>query len=192
MGHQARRLREHHRQRPSHRNAYFSPTGPPIPFSGSRLKRPPPRVSASAFPDDAPWDDRQQLCPGQEHIVPVHKVSCTFLPSPKSYRSDDFENTYSPGPMLDQSSPRLRAWNQFTDPNNTTVFIGGLSGYVTKDELRSFFQGFGEITYVKTRPGEDELVEWMMRSIEGNPPWCCGRYNLYLFDTYSVPFACVI
>ncbi|TPX13540.1 uncharacterized protein E0L32_006011 [Thyridium curvatum] len=36
--------------------------------------------------------------------------------------------------------------NQFTDPNNTTVFVGGLSGYVTEDELRSFFQGFREIT----------------------------------------------
>ena len=33
------------------------------------LEAPPPRVSASAFPDDAPWDDRQQLCPGQEHIT---------------------------------------------------------------------------------------------------------------------------
>jgi RNA recognition motif-containing protein len=44
--------------------------------------------------------------------------------------------------------------NQFTDPNNTTVFGGGLSGYVTEDELRSFFQGFGEITYVKIPPGK--------------------------------------
>jgi hypothetical protein len=44
--------------------------------------------------------------------------------------------------------------NQFTDPNNTTVFVGGLSGYVTEDELRSFFQGFGEITYVKIPPGQ--------------------------------------
>ncbi len=46
------------------------------------------------------------------------------------------------------------AMNQFTDPNNTTVFVGGLSGYVTEDELRSFFQGFGEITYVKIPPGK--------------------------------------
>lgn len=44
--------------------------------------------------------------------------------------------------------------NQFTDPNNTTVFVGGLSGYVTEDELRSFFQGFGDITYVKIPPGK--------------------------------------
>ena len=31
--------------------------------------------------------------------------------------------------------------NQFTDPNNTTVFVGSLSGYVIEDELRSSFGG---------------------------------------------------
>ncbi|KAK4221463.1 hypothetical protein QBC38DRAFT_492009 [Podospora fimiseda] len=50
--------------------------------------------------------------------------------------------------------------NQFKDPSNTTVFVDGLSGSVTGDELRSFFQSFREITYVKilrsaTAPGED-------------------------------------
>ncbi|KAL3954132.1 hypothetical protein ACCO45_012088 [Purpureocillium lilacinum] len=71
------------------------------------------------------------------------------------------------GPMMGGGMPQQQMWggmggfspyggynpatqmNQFTDPNNTTVFVGGLSGYVTEDELRSFFQGFGEITYVK-------------------------------------------
>lgn len=46
------------------------------------------------------------------------------------------------------------AMNQFNVLNNTTVLVGGLSGYVTEDELRSFFQGFGEITYVKAPPGK--------------------------------------
>lgn len=54
-------------------------------------------------------------------------------------------------PMSYYGTPPM---NQFTDPNNTTVFVGGLSGYVTEDELRSFFQGFGEITYVKIPPGK--------------------------------------
>lgn len=45
-------------------------------------------------------------------------------------------------------------WSQFTDPANTTVFVGGLSGYVTEDELRSFFQGFGEIDVVEIPPGK--------------------------------------
>jgi RNA recognition motif-containing protein len=61
---------------------------------------------------------------------------------------------YSMGapPMNYYATPQ--PMNQFTDPNNTTVFVGGLSGYVTEDELRSFFQGFGEITYVKIPPGK--------------------------------------
>ena len=57
---------------------------------------------------------------------------------------------YPPMGYTNQAQPM----NQFTDPNNTTVFVGGLSGYVTEDELRSFFQGFGEITYVKIPPGK--------------------------------------
>lgn len=59
-----------------------------------------------------------------------------------------------PGPMPAYYGGQPQPMNQFTDPNNTTVFVGGLSGYVTEDELRSFFQGFGEITYVKIPPGK--------------------------------------
>ncbi|KAJ3071864.1 hypothetical protein HK102_006355 [Quaeritorhiza haematococci] len=47
-----------------------------------------------------------------------------------------------------------QAYNQFTDPNNTTVFVGGLNSGVHEDELRSYFQPFGEITYVKIPPGK--------------------------------------
>ena len=63
---------------------------------------------------------------------------------------------YSMGapPMSYYGGAAPQPMNQFTDPNNTTVFVGGLSGYVTEDELRSFFQGFGEITYVKIPPGK--------------------------------------
>lgn len=57
-------------------------------------------------------------------------------------------------PMYPYGGAAPQPMNQFTDPNNTTVFVGGLSGYVTEDELRSFFQGFGEITYVKIPPGK--------------------------------------
>ncbi|KAG0197750.1 hypothetical protein BGX28_008728 [Mortierella sp. GBA30] len=44
--------------------------------------------------------------------------------------------------------------NQFTDPNNTTVFVGGLSGVAHEDELRSVFAAYGDITYVKIPPGK--------------------------------------
>ncbi|KAF3160352.1 hypothetical protein TWF788_003185 [Orbilia oligospora] len=61
---------------------------------------------------------------------------------------------------ISTATPKNKSGNQgmmqqgMGDPNNTTVFVGGLSGYVTEDELRSFFQGFGEITYVKIPPGK--------------------------------------
>lgn len=50
-----------------------------------------------------------------------------------------------------QQQPML---NQFNDPNNTTVFVGGLSGVTHEDELRQYFAPFGEITYVKIPPGK--------------------------------------
>lgn len=50
-----------------------------------------------------------------------------------------------------QQQPPLTS---FTDPNNTTVFIGGLSGRVTEDDLRAFFQPFGTIVYVKIPAGK--------------------------------------
>lgn len=40
------------------------------------------------------------------------------------------------------------------DPNNTTVFVGGLSSLISEDTLKTFFVPFGEITYVKIPPGK--------------------------------------
>ncbi|TPX31813.1 hypothetical protein SmJEL517_g04940 [Synchytrium microbalum] len=45
-------------------------------------------------------------------------------------------------------------YNQYTDPNNTTVFVGGLSQGITEDDLRTYFGPFGEITYTKIPPGK--------------------------------------
>lgn len=39
--------------------------------------------------------------------------------------------------------------SQYLDPNNTTVFVGGLSNGVLEQQLRLFFQPFGDIIYVK-------------------------------------------
>ena len=71
------------------------------------------------------------------------------VPGPAGPMGWGMPQYYNQGPF----NP-MQPMNQFTDPNNTTVFVGGLSGYVTEDELRSFFQGFGEITYVKIPPGK--------------------------------------
>lgn len=40
------------------------------------------------------------------------------------------------------------------DPNNTTLFVGGLSSSVTEDQLRHAFAPFGEICYSKIPPGK--------------------------------------
>jgi RNA recognition motif-containing protein len=54
--------------------------------------------------------------------------------------------------------------NQFTDPNNTTVFVGGLASSVSEDELRRFFQPFGDITYVKIPQGKGcGFVQYVQR-----------------------------
>lgn len=76
--------------------------------------------------------------------LPPHQQGFYGVPSPAQYGGAYGAPYNPPGQQM----------NQFTDPNNTTVFVGGLSGYVTEDELRSFFQGFGEITYVKIPPGK--------------------------------------
>lgn len=116
----------------------------------------------------------------QRALVEMQGVYCGSRPmristaTPKN-RSHGFPGHHAPPSMMN-NVPQQHMWpgpfpppygggagagfnpatqmNQFTDPNNTTVFVGGLSGYVTEDELRSFFQGFGEITYVKIPPGK--------------------------------------
>ncbi|GME81212.1 unnamed protein product [Ambrosiozyma monospora] len=42
----------------------------------------------------------------------------------------------------------------FNDPNNTTVFVGGLSSVVTEDTLMTLFEQFGQIIHVKVPPGK--------------------------------------
>lgn len=41
------------------------------------------------------------------------------------------------------------------DPSNTTVFVGGLDAAVTEEELRSVFERFGEMVYVKIPHGKN-------------------------------------
>ncbi len=42
----------------------------------------------------------------------------------------------------------------YTDPNNTTVFIGGLASGIPEQTLAALFQPFGNITHVKIPPGK--------------------------------------
>ncbi|KAK2597691.1 hypothetical protein N8I77_012460 [Diaporthe amygdali] len=48
-----------------------------------------------------------------------------------------------------------RRSNQYTDWHNTTIFVGGLRKKMTDDELRFWFEGFGELLYVNKKVEEE-------------------------------------
>ena len=49
----------------------------------------------------------------------------------------------------------LQQGQQFVDPNNTTVFVGGLSSDVSEPTLHTLFKPFGLIQQVKIPPGKN-------------------------------------
>ncbi|KAL0095022.1 hypothetical protein F4703DRAFT_1788694 [Phycomyces blakesleeanus] len=51
-------------------------------------------------------------------------------------------------------SPPLQQQLMFTDPTNTTVFVGGLSAPISEEGLQQYFSSFGEIIYVKIPTGK--------------------------------------
>lgn len=60
--------------------------------------------------------------------------------------------TYYPPP---QFNPSQHVQHQaFNDPNNTTVFVGGLQGGVPEETLVTLFEPFGSIVHVKIPPGK--------------------------------------
>ncbi|KAL6630845.1 RNA-binding domain-containing protein [Neocallimastix sp. 'constans'] len=71
-------------------------------------------------------------------IMPATTLKSKILASGGNISASQL-NLYQPTPL----------YNQHNDPNNTTVFVGNLSPSTTEDELRAYFQPFGEIIYVK-------------------------------------------
>ncbi len=78
----------------------------------------------------------------QQQVLPIQSLNNT-------QQYNNFNNN-----NIQQQQQQQQSINQFTDPNNKTIFVGGLSSYVSEDELRGIFSGFGEITYVKIPPGK--------------------------------------
>ncbi|KAJ7549447.1 hypothetical protein O6H91_07G053300 [Diphasiastrum complanatum] len=51
-------------------------------------------------------------------------------------------------------APRSQNFSSDNDPNNTTVFVGGLDHNVMDEELKQVFSQYGEISYVKIPVGK--------------------------------------
>ncbi|GAN05996.1 mRNA binding post-transcriptional regulator [Mucor ambiguus] len=74
--------------------------------------------------------------------------------------------------------------HQPTDPNNTTVFVGGLSSPVTEEELGQYFAPFGEVTYVKIPPGKGcGFVQYVSRQ---SAEHAIERMNGFLIGTSRI------
>ncbi|KAJ2442490.1 hypothetical protein GGF42_006933 [Coemansia sp. RSA 2424] len=58
----------------------------------------------------------------------------------------------SPALSESSSADSNALYNPATDPNNTTVFVGGLMHPVSEEELHNFFATYGDVVYCKIPP----------------------------------------
>jgi RNA recognition motif-containing protein len=83
-------------------------------------------------------------------VMEMNGIICSNRPMRVSYATP--KNNSARYLQLALQAPALV--QQPTDPNNTTVFVGGLSSPVNEEELRQYFAPFGEVTYVKIPSGK--------------------------------------
>jgi RNA recognition motif-containing protein len=127
-----------------------------VEMQGSILNGRPIRVSTAAPRSRPQQPSQQQQQPFQQRQPFQQHQQQGFAPVQGQQPIQQGSNGLDP-----QGQPPL---NQFTDPNNTTVFVGGLSSLVTEDELRLYFQPFGDITYVKIPAGKGcGFVQYLTR-----------------------------
>lgn len=116
-----------------------------VEMQGAILNGRPIRVSTAVPKTRPPFGQVQGQAPFRQQQLQqsqLQQQTNTPVTSQSQQILSSFDSQYQP-PLT-----------QFTDPNNTTVFIGGLSSLVTEEELRLYFQPFGDITYVKIPIGK--------------------------------------
>ncbi|CAO3700151.1 unnamed protein product [Rhizopus microsporus] len=98
----------------------------------------------------------------QQAVIEMNGVLCNQRPMRVSFATPK-TNNHQRYIQLALQAPALL--QQPSDPNNTTVFVGGLSSPVTEDELRRYFAPFGEIVSVKIPPGKGcGFVQYVSRA----------------------------
>jgi RNA recognition motif-containing protein len=127
----------------------------------------------------------------QEAVLEMNGILCDHRPLRVSFatpKSIHIQPTlYSPPANARYLQLALQApalVNQPTDPNNTTVFVGGLSCPVTEEELAHYFAPFGDVTYVKIPPGKGcGFVQYVTRS---SAEQAIERMNGFLIGTSRI------
>lgn len=131
----------------------------------------------------------------QEAVLEMNGILCDNRPlrvsfaTPKSTPIQPINNALYHSPpenarylQLALQAPALV--HQPTDPNNTTVFVGGLSSPVTEEELGHYFAPFGDVTYVKIPPGKGcGFVQYVTRS---SAEQAIERMNGFLIGTSRI------
>ncbi|KAI8088294.1 hypothetical protein BDF21DRAFT_450017 [Thamnidium elegans] len=88
----------------------------------------------------------------QDALMEMNGMICNGRPMRVSIATPKSNHSQTRYIQLALQAPALV--QQPTDPNNTTVFVGGLSSPVTEEELGQHFAPFGEVSYVKIPPGK--------------------------------------
>ena len=103
---------------------------------------------------------QQQL---HQRPSPLKSSFAPALSSPPGYKSSAQSGPVGGG--SDSSAAAAAYSNSALDPNNTTVFVGGLSSLISEETLKTFFAPFGEIIYVKIPPGKGcGFVQFVQKS----------------------------
>lgn len=93
----------------------------------------------------------------------------TASPKTNNNYTHNHNNNNAMSNSLMQTSQFQPPLSQHSDPNNTTVFVGGLSAGVNEQQLRSYFQSFGDIIYVKVLSNKGcGFVQYVLRGSAEN------------------------
>jgi RNA recognition motif-containing protein len=88
----------------------------------------------------------------QDAVIEMNGIICNNRPMRVSFATPKNNHNTTRYLQLALQAPALI--QKPTDPNNTTVFVGGLSSPVSEEELGHYFSPFGEVSYVKIPPGK--------------------------------------
>lgn len=123
---------------------YYGGHPPPIPGDDNSFP-----VGSTPPVGPGPYNE-PPMGPGQTYLAPPGARDDSQPPL-----QQHFEPVSQMGGGFVYSQPGQGPQQPYADPNNTTVFVGGLSSEVTEQTLFTLFKPFGIIQQVKIPPGKN-------------------------------------